>query len=165
MITQEKLKELLSYDQFTGEFRYLSRVTKLNKCYIGEIAGSIWQGYRSISLFHKNYQCHKLAFLYMTGIVPKLVDHINGITSDNRWRNLREATPTENARNKGIARNNTTGFTGLLKTKNNKWEAYVWENYKPIRIGRFETFDLAVEARKNAAEKYYGAFSPHSRPI
>ncbi len=160
-LTQQKLKELLTYDEITGEFRWLQRADNRNNNHVGTIAGHTYLGYRYISIFHKGYAAHKLAFLYMTGVIPKIVDHINRNSLDNRWSNLREADSINNARNKSIARNNTTGFTGLQETANNKWDVFIWEKNQPIRIGRFETFELAVEARKNAAAKYYGAFSPH----
>lgn len=41
------------------------------------------------------------------------VDHINNIKSDNRLTNLRWATRTQQGRNHGLSKNNTTGVKGV----------------------------------------------------
>jgi hypothetical protein len=38
------------------------------------------------------------------------IDHINGDCSDNRWKNLLEATSTENKRNSRIKKTNILWF-------------------------------------------------------
>lgn len=50
-----------------------------------------------------------------------------------------------------------TGVTGVIQAENGKYRAYITVNKKRIWLGRFETFDEAVEARKSAEEKYYTA--------
>lgn len=57
-------------------------------------------GYIEVRVNKKLYKAHRLIWKMVTGQEPtKFLDHINGITSDNRFCNLREATPQENARN------------------------------------------------------------------
>lgn len=52
------------------------------------------------------------------------VDHINGDSSDNRRENLRIIKKHENQQNMKIARNNTTGFTGVYERKDiNMWKS------------------------------------------
>ena len=47
-----------------------------------------------------------------------VVDHINHDTLDKRRENLRVVHPRDNALNRGVlAKNNTTGFTGVYKHK------------------------------------------------
>ena len=58
--------------------------------------------------------------------------------------------------NKTINSNNTSGFRGVSWDKSRKkWRAYIKLKYKTRFLGRFNTFEEAVEARLAAEEKYY----------
>ena len=88
------------------------------------------------------------------------IDHQNHNTMNNRKSNLRRATSSENAMNSEISSANTSGVTGVvLDKKRNKWNASIMINYKSIHLGRFDKFEDAVKARKEAEEKYFGEFS------
>ena len=86
------------------------------------------------------------------------VDHIHGDDiRDNRKCNLRLATRTENAMNRRMQSNNTSGVTGVVwNNERNKWTAQIRLNGKCIRLGHFDNFDDAVAARKAGEEKYFG---------
>ena len=89
------------------------------------------------------------------------IDHINRIRHDNRKSNLRYATIQENARNKSIQHNNTSGVPGVSWRKDrNKWRAYITITGKQITLGLFEDKNDAINARKKAEEKYFGEFTP-----
>lgn len=89
------------------------------------------------------------------------VDHINGDVTDNRKCNLRISTASQNGVNKGIAKNNTSGVTGVTYSEiDNKWVARINPSANNrITLGRFTNFDDAVRARKEAEQKYYKEFS------
>ena len=88
-----------------------------------------------------------------------VVDHINHNKKDNRKCNLRNCMQQQNTMNNNISKNNTSGVTGVRWDKyRNKWCAQINYN-KNIFLGRFNTFEEAVEARKNAELKYFGDYS------
>ena len=89
-----------------------------------------------------------------------VVDHINHNTMDNRRYNLRICTQSENTANSQIAINNVSGVTGVTwNSIKNKWESKIMVNRKTINLGRYNNFEDAVKARKEAEEKYFGEFS------
>jgi hypothetical protein len=80
------------------------------------------------------------------------VDHINHDTLDNRKINLRMCTNAQNSFNKNVK--------GYCWDKNrNKWKVAIKAYGKRIMIGRFDTEEEAVKARKEAEKKYFGEFS------
>lgn len=86
----------------------------------------------------------------------EIVDHINGNTLDNRRKNLRVVTNSENIRKGKIRTNNRSGITGVSFDKERKrWLAEIKIMYKHIHLGRFKTKKEAIKARKEAEKKYY----------
>lgn len=87
MINQSQLKEMLHYNPETGLFVWIVS-NKRNG--IGDIAGcSDANGYITIGVEGKKYSAHRLAYLYMEGVLPdNYVRHINRFRDDNRWCNL-----------------------------------------------------------------------------
>ena len=111
---------------------------------------------RTILENRKSLHMHKLI------ISSFRVDHIHGKESrnDNRKSNLRECTISQNAMNKDIRNDNTSGITGVSwYSKYNKWMAYICINGKQKTIGYFVKIEDAIKARKEAEEKYFGEFS------
>jgi hypothetical protein len=146
------LREVLEYNPQTGIFIWKNRTSTCVK--IGDIAGWIdFHGYHSIRLNKKIYRAHRLAWLYVYGKFPKMnIDHINGIKTDNRIENLREATTSENGQNKKKSMsNNKSGYLGVSKIKNkDRWCAFIKVNGKNKNLGSFKTPELASIAYINA---------------
>lgn len=129
----------------------------------GRVAGKHVDGeYEKIMVLGIRYPSHRLAFFYVHGFMPEIVDHINGDIKDNRIMNLRAATASQNGHNKFIASNNRSGFKGVSwSNQQRKWEAYITVNYKRTRLGFFRNKDDAAKAVMSAREKMVGEFANH----
>ena len=90
---------------------------------------------------------HRLAWLYVYGAFPsKNIDHINGITTDNRIDNLRDVDHGINIQNiKGARKDSAHGILGITKI-NNKWRAKIMLNGENIHLGYFDDKDKAHQA-------------------
>ena len=103
---------------------------------------------------------HRILFKDIKPFPQNVVDHINHNTLDNRRCNLRVVTQMENMKNQKIRTTNKTGVTGVTyRPDMNKWEVTIGVNYCTIHVGIFENFDEAVEARKQAENKYFKEYS------
>lgn len=91
MLTKAKVRALLHYSEQSGQFIWLDN--KNNRVKKGDAAGHIDDhGYRRICIEGVEYRAHRLAWLYIFGVMPEMIDHVNGIRADNRLSNLRECT-------------------------------------------------------------------------
>ena len=91
-ITKAMVDDLVTYCPTTGVFRWRKN---------GAVAGASKSGYRRLCILGFTFMTHRLAWLVSHGEWPLgVVDHINRDRSDNRIANLRDVSPTENARNK-----------------------------------------------------------------
>lgn len=153
ILTQERLKELFSYDPGSGDF---TRIMVTNRWKKGSKAGGLGgRGYISIEISGKTYKAHRLAWLYMTGNWPDEIDHINHNKADNRIINLRSATRSENCKNRTINKNNKCGVMGVdWRESANKWRSRINVNGKDVFLGYFDKMSDAVIARKEAEKKY-----------
>jgi hypothetical protein len=157
-LTRARLRELLDYNQKTGEFRWRRRTGD------GARPGpsvSPQQDCRYIMIDGGMYSEHQLAWFYMTGRWGKpTIDHRDGDASNNRWNNLRRATRSQNNANRRRPRHNTSGYKGAsLCGRSGKWRATIRRNGKTIYLGRFETAQEAHEAYVKAARKLFGKFA------
>lgn len=104
---------------------------------------------------------HRLVF--NTENTKYQIDHINGKRNDDRKNNLRISNLEElnkNSMNKTIQKNNTSGCVGVQWHKRDSvWEAWIGYNNKRMYLGRFNDYNDAVKARKDAEEKYFEEWS------
>jgi hypothetical protein len=154
IVTQERLKELLSYDPETGVFTWKKSTS--NRVKVGSEAGCFItvDGYKRIQIDGKTYLSHQLVFLYVSGEFPtKEIDHINRVRNDNRLSNLRFCNRSENSQNTKIRSNNTSGVKGVSWSRSHqKWHAYIKVNDIRTNCGYFESLDEASAARAQYAK-------------
>lgn len=153
--TREFLASLFTYDKRTGVFR---RSVDRGPWKAGTEVGTVdGKGYLHVAVNRKFIRLHRLAFFLVTGEVPRYVDHKNGNKQDNRWKNLRACTQSQNAGNSGMHRHNTSGFRGVSKnSRTGMWHAQIKVNGKQIYLGRFDTPEKAARCYDRAAKKHFG---------
>ena len=99
----------------------------------------------------------------VTGKEPNIIDHDNGMKSDNRFLNLVNTDLQANAQNTKLPNNNTSGIIGVRWYKrHNKWQASISINKKPVHLGYFANKQDAINARKEA-EIAHGYHPNHGR--
>lgn len=115
-------------------------------------------GYPVANINNKVIKLHR----YILDLTDKkqTVDHKNRNKLDNRKNNLRFCSQKENSRNCSLSKNNTTGYSGIDKTKFGKYRARITVDRKEIRLGNYNTLEEAIEKRKQAELFYFGEFAP-----
>lgn len=158
-LTADRLRQVLHYDPLTGVFTWRMKLS--NAAPVGKIAASVVGNYRGACIDGIKYYLHRLAFLYMTGAWPKHeVDHWNGVGSDNRWKNLREATSGQNKANR--VPTSSVGILGVNRSSarcRHPFEASICSGGYRRRIGYFDTVEEAAAAYAKAAVEVHGEFA------
>lgn len=105
----------------------------------------------------RNIMMHRLIMSAPKGMQ---VDHINGDGLDNRRSNLRLVTNSQNSYNRGVAKNNVSGFKGVgFHKKSGKWQARIAVDRKRKHIGLYDTPEQAAEAYEAESKKLHGVYS------
>lgn len=116
--------------------------------------------------YAKHGRLHYMHIL-VVGDVPNgmVVDHINGNTLDNRKRNLRIATISENTRNaRKCDRHTTSQYKGVFRRENGSWVASIRVEGKQVKLGDFTSELTAAEAYDDAAIQCFGVFAKLNFP-
>jgi hypothetical protein len=89
-----------------------------------------------------------------------IIDHIDGNTINTKINNLREASYSENNRNRiNHITGSKTGKRGVCHTKNDKFVAKISYNGKMKHLGIFNTVEEASFIYQSAVLLYHGEFS------
>lgn len=158
MISQEKLKEILHYDENSGVFTWVKAASKRIKQ--GSVAGGYnSHGYQVIKINGLNYKAHRLAWLYVYGYLPKsCIDHINCVRGDNRICNLRLANNSQNKLNAIPQRNNSSGYKGVSRHKG-RWRVQASVNGRRYYLGIFKDVFEAAKVYADFAKNNHGEFA------
>ena len=89
------------------------------------------------------------------------VDHVKPeLTLDNRHRNLRIATPSQNRQNTHKRRDNTSGYKGVSRaSRSMRWRASIQVGGVAYDLGVHDTPELAHQAYCEAARRLHGEFA------
>ena len=165
-LTAEIARELLTYNPDTGKLFWKERPDNklFNKVYAGkETFTSITRRKKSREigrldgrLFNKTYAAHRISWLIYYGEWPKgQIDHINHDPTDNRIKNLRDVTASENNRNRTLQKNNKVNFNGVFFDKQtSRYRAQIKIDGVKKCLGRYDTVKEAIAARKVADINY-----------
>lgn len=153
--TAADVKKALIYNPETGEFTRRST---------GAHAGYVFEGrYLRIRVGGRDHQAHRLAWLYMTGEMPKdVIDHIDGDGLNNKFANLREASRLQNRFNARAKPKKSTLPRGVYLTRKVRpYRALISIKNRRCHLGYFPTPELASEFYELVAEMVHGEFAYH----
>ena len=87
-------------------------------------------------------------------------DHVDHDTLDNRRRNLRVASGSENASNARLRKDNPSGFKGVTFHKpTGRWRARIQSNGVPVELGYTDTPEEASRLYCAAVPRFHGKFA------
>jgi len=131
--------------------RYAGREALNSRHKSGRLCGSIY--------FHHIY-AHRVVWAMSALRWPSFyIDHINGVCTDNRLSNLREATPLQNNQNVP-GQGGTSNFNGVSRIRRSTaWRAQIRHNGKKLHLGTFESELDAAKAFDAAALRLRGEFA------
>jgi HNH endonuclease len=147
-MTADELRALIEYDPATGAFRRVGGEWR-------QPCTNNW-GYRILKVQGKMWRAHRLAFVLMGHDIPEQVDHINLDRADNRWCNLRLATPSQNMAN--CKARGQLGLKGAYR-HGRKFRSYIRHNNRQLFLGTYPTPEEAHAAYRKAAAQLHGEFA------
>lgn len=151
----DMVRQRLRYDPETGVLTWVGNL------HDGQPAGNRnVRGYVVLDFHGMKLRAHRVAWFLAYGIWPEVIDHINGDPSDNRLVNLRSCRHADNARNKGLPSNNTSGFKGVhWHIGVRRWIAKLRVGDRRVHIGTFDTPEAAEAAYDARALQEFGEFA------
>ena len=155
-LSAERARELFNYDPATGLLTW--RVNKGSRAPAGSPAGSPHgKGYLRVMVDKRLYLVHRVAWLIATGSWPtEAIDHVNGVASDNRLCNLREATHAENAQNRRSPTPGSKAGTLGVYPKGRSFIARIQVSGAQRNLGTYPTREIAHRAYITAKRSLHG---------
>lgn len=123
-------------------------------------------GYLRVKCNKKTYLVHRIIYEMEIGPIPDdmQVDHIDHNRINNYPSNFRLVPNIDNCHNQSMRVTNTSGVTGVYwHTRDKSWSASINDNGKQVYLGKFNSKDEAILARKSA-EKLIGYHPNHGKP-
>ena len=159
-LIHQRLLAVLRYNRSTGIFVW--RISTNSRIKVGDVAGCPDdRGYIKIKIDGVAYYAHRLAWFYVKRRwPPKLIDHRNLKKDDNRFRNLRCGTHSQNHANATSNASNTSGFKGVSwHSRARKWRAGIGIDGRTHYLGLHSSRRAARAAYKVAAAEHFGDFA------
>jgi hypothetical protein len=161
----EFLKECFRYERSTGKLFWRKRPARhfvntkewrrWNTRYAGAEAfpQTTNDGHKRGRLSGHSILAHRVVWKIVTGKEPPdIIDHKDRDEANNRWKNLRAASTTQNCIN--------GSRSGVHQRKNGKWRARVTFGGKRLHVGDFNSEVEAVAMRALKNRELHGEFAP-----
>lgn len=177
--SQEELLTMFDYNKDTGILTWLDRdISQFSSVaahasfkarWAGKEVGFICaEGYRKMGMKKSVHSVHKIIWKMVYGEdvpYPEFeIDHINGVRTDNRIKNLRKVTKSENQRNAAMRKNNQSGVMGVNWVKSRqRWVCRIWDGKIHKYLGQFAHLEDAKICRERA-ERVLGYHEGHGKP-
>lgn len=159
------LRGVFSYDESSPSCivwkinYYVGNPRSILRAWPGKPAGCINQkGYYKVKYKNLFYgTVHRLIWLLEYGNIQEncVIDHINGVKTDNRLSNLRCVPLEVNMRNIRMNSLNTSGENGVCSHLGRYWKASWYKEgklyckyFSIVKLGNDEAFNLACIARE-----------------
>lgn len=162
-LTAEYVRSILRYNRNTGILTWKPREkgSHFNPKLIGKAAGvKHHTGYIYIKISGRLYEAHRIGWFIVKGHWPKeLLDHKNNKKADNRFKNLREATRNQNAKNRVKLAPSTSKYKGVsFNTKTGKWISTIMVDGKSNFLGLFNSDVKAHSVYIKASKEMHREF-------
>lgn len=168
-IPVDRMREWLSYDPLTGEFRWLR---DKNSARAGALATSD-EPYPRIEFEGVRYLAHRVAYAFEHGEFEGRVDHRNRDTQNASAGNIRIATPRQNQQNrkctgaiplKGVSHATGSPYVRADGTvgraiRKKPYQVKIRVDGKRIHLGNYATPEEAHAAYAKAAAAHFGEFA------
>lgn len=142
-IDPNEARRLFAYDPATGAIT--RRITQGGQR-AGTVVGTFRvDGYLATTIGGREVLCHRLAWALHYGADPcDEIDHRNGVRSENRIKNLRQADRGINNQNRrNPHRNNQLGVLGVRQVPSGRYIARIRVNKQLRTLGTFDTPEAA----------------------
>jgi len=161
-LTQEKALDVFEYREGALYWKKVNPQCKVVK--VGDEAGMVatlkGDKYRRLFIDGYQYLTHRVIYLMHYGHIPKVLDHIDGNSLNNKIENLRPASLSENAMNAKAKSTNSSGMKNVYwYEKYKKWLVKITFNKKEKFLGYFEDKELAELVSIEARNKFHGNFA------
>lgn len=157
----ELLHKCFTYEAESGRLLWRVRASGSRNAAGQEAGWTAPDGYRRVSIGGTQVLAHRVVWALCHGEWPLSgLDHVDGNRLNNRERNLRLASQSENMANRGRTRNNKAGFKGVCYDPvHGRHLAQI--NFKGQHefLGYHDTAELAAKAYREACIRLHGAFA------
>lgn len=151
---------LRSMFDLTDEGRLVNKMSRTSRVAGAFADEHLRKGYRSVYATRLLF-AHRVVWAMFYGEEPpENIDHIDGDLLNNRPRNLRATTHSQNMCNARVHRHSASGIKGVHKRKDNgMWRAYISKGGKRLNIGQFASMEEASNVLAIARKEMHGNFA------